>query len=130
MVRAVVVMRIDPNSHAARLRSYQARSGVHLMSKWIDSRYMVFLAMAACMACVADLAYAQDLQPVNDIAEYVQGFLTGRLATSLAVIAVAVVGYLFWAGQIASQAALAVVAGIALVFGSAQIVAILEAVAR
>ena len=56
--------------------------------------------------------------------------MTGRLATSLAVIAVEVVGYLFWAGQIAAQAALAVVMGIAIVFGSAQIVAILQAVAR
>jgi type IV secretion system protein VirB2 len=56
--------------------------------------------------------------------------MTGRLATSLAVIAVAVVGYLFWSGQVAAQAALSVIVGIAIVFGSAQIVAILEAVAR
>jgi type IV secretory pathway VirB2 component (pilin) len=104
------------------------------MGNRVDSRYVrltaVVLGVAFAGAFVAQVACAQDLQPVNDVAEYVQGFLTGRLATSLAVIAVAVVGYLFWAGQIASQAALAVVAGIALVFGSAQIVAILEAVAR
>ena len=79
---------------------------------------------------LSDVAWAQDLQPINEVSEYIQEFLTGRLATSMAVIAVAVVGYLFWSGQIAAQAALSVVAGIALVFGSAQIVAILEAVAR
>ena len=79
---------------------------------------------------LAHSGFAQDLEPVNEVAEYIQGFLTGRLATSLAVIAVAVVGYLFWAGRIAGEAALNVVGGIALVFGSAQIVAVLEAVAR
>ena len=88
------------------------------------------LLCAVALLGASDPAFAQDLAPVNDIADYLQNFLTGRLATSLAVIAVAVVGYLFWAGQIAAQAALSVVAGIALVFGSAQIVAILEAVAR
>jgi type IV secretion system protein VirB2 len=79
---------------------------------------------------VAGVAQAQDLQPINDVSEYIQNFMTGRFATSLAVIAVAVVGYLFWSGQVAARAALSVVVGIAIVFGSAQIVAILEAVAR
>jgi type IV secretion system protein VirB2 len=78
----------------------------------------------------ASPALAQDLQPINEISEYIQNFLTGRLATSVAVISVAVVGYLFWSGQIAVQSALAVIGGIAIVFGAAQIVAILEAVAR
>jgi type IV secretory pathway VirB2 component (pilin) len=104
------------------------------MGNRVDSRYVrlaaVVLGVVLANAFVSQVASAQDLQPVNDIAEFIRGFMTGRLATSLAVIAVAVVGYLFWAGQIAAQAALAVVAGIALVFGSAQIVAILEAVAR
>ena len=76
------------------------------------------------------VAHAQDLQPISDVSEYIQAFMTGRLATSLAVIAVAVVGYLFWTGQVAARAALSVVVGIAIVFGSAQIVSILEAVAR
>ncbi len=44
---------------------------------------------------VAQVASAQKLKLVNDVAEYLQNFMTGRLATSLAVIAVAVVGYLF-----------------------------------
>jgi type IV secretory pathway VirB2 component (pilin) len=30
------------------------------------------------------------LQPINEVSEHIQGFMTGRLATSLAVIAVAV----------------------------------------
>ena len=104
------------------------------MGNSVETRYVrlaaIVIGVAFASAFVAQVACAQVLQPVNDIAEYVRGFLTGRLATSLAVIAVAVVGYLFWAGQIASQAALAVVAGIAIVFGAGQIVAILEAVAR
>jgi len=94
-------------------------------------RLWVFaLLLGFVLVGLSDVVLAQHLQPVNEVAEYVQNFMTGRLATSLAVIAVAVVGYLFWAGQIAAQAALAVITGIAIVFGSAQIVAILEAVAR
>jgi type IV secretion system protein VirB2 len=104
------------------------------MTKWMRSRErtlaLVVIGVVVASVAMAQVASAQDLQPVNDVAEYLRNFMTGRLATSLAVIAVAVVGYLFWAGQIAAQAALGVVAGIALVFGSAQIVAILEAVAR
>jgi type IV secretion system protein VirB2 len=88
------------------------------------------LAVVLLAQMAPQLAHAQDLQPITNVSEYIQAFMTGRLATSLAVIAVAVVGYLFWTGQVAAQAALSVVVGIAIVFGSAQIVAILEAVAR
>jgi type IV secretory pathway VirB2 component (pilin) len=87
-------------------------------------------ALLALHMLAASAAHAQDLQPINEISEYIQNFLTGRLATSVAVISVAVVGYLFWSGRIAVEAALAVIGGIAIVFGAAQIVAILEAVAR
>lgn len=99
----------------------------------VGSRYTrlaaLVLAVVVVGQLIASLGFAQDLEPVNDVAEYIQNFMTGRLATSLAVIAVAVVGYLFWAGQVAAQAALAVVMGIAIVFGAAQIVAILQAIA-
>src|SRR4051812_41467252 len=80
------------------------------------------LVVLAVGILVANAALAQDLQPINEVSEYIQGFMTGRLATSLAVIAVAVVGYLFWAGQVAARSALSVVVGIAIVFGSVQIV--------
>jgi type IV secretion system protein VirB2 len=88
------------------------------------------LVVGLLSAVLAGAAHAQDLQPITNVSEYIQAFMTGRLATSLAVIAVAVVGYLFWTGQVAAQAALSVIVGIAIVFGSAQIVSILEAVAR
>jgi type IV secretion system protein VirB2 len=100
----------------------------------IDTRWLVFagavLGVLVLSQGAPSAAHAQDLQPINEVSEYIQGFMTGRLATSLAVIAVAVVGYLFWAGQVAARSALAVVVGIAIVFGSAQIVAVLEGVAR
>jgi type IV secretion system protein VirB2 len=88
------------------------------------------LAVLLLSQWAPSVSFAQDLQPINEVSEYIQGFLTGRLATSLAIIAVAVVGYLFWAGQVAARSALSVVVGIAIVFGSAQIVAVLEGVAR
>jgi type IV secretory pathway VirB2 component (pilin) len=98
-------------------------------SRWLGS-FALFLGFLAFALFAPSLGFAQDLQPINEVADYIQGFLTGRLATSVAVISVAVVGYLFWSGQIAVSAALAVIGGIAIVFGAAQIVAILEAVAR
>ena len=88
------------------------------------------LGVLALSLTAAGVASAQDLQPINEVSEYIQDFMTGRLATSLAVIAVAVTGYLFWAGQVAARAAVSVVMGIAVVFGAAQIVSVLEAVAR
>jgi type IV secretion system protein VirB2 len=88
------------------------------------------LAVLLLSQWTPSVGFAQDLKPISDVSEYIQGFMTGRLATSLAIIAVAAVGYLFWAGQVAARSALAVVVGIAIVFGSAQIVAVLEAVAR
>jgi len=105
------------------------RSG---FSRWVPEMRGAGLVLGVLVLSVtaARIASAQDLQPINEVSEYIQEFMTGRLATSLAVIAVAVTGYLFWAGQVAARAAVAVVAGIAIVFGSAQIVSVLEAVAR
>jgi type IV secretion system protein VirB2 len=98
------------------------------MRSWAWAAATLGVLLVAALA--AQVGHAQDLAPINNVSEYIQNFMTGRLATSLAVIAVAVVGYLFWSGRVAAQAALSVVVGIAIVFGSVQIVSILEAVAR
>lgn len=76
----------------------------------------------------ASTAFAQgeELAPINDVVSYIERFLTGDLARSVAVIGLAVVGYLFYAGRIAAAQAAAVVGGIALVFGAAEIVRVLS----
>jgi len=100
-----------------------------VLESWMRPLGLMF-CVALVLLVMPDLGMAQDLQPINEISEYIEGFLTGRLATSMAVIAVAIVGYLFWVGRVEATAALGVVAGIAIVFGASQIVSILEAVAR
>jgi len=78
----------------------------------------------------ASVAFSQEIQPVNDMADFILGVLTGRLATALAGIAVAVVGALACLADFPREAALRVVGGIVAIFGAVQIVAILESVVR
>jgi type IV secretory pathway VirB2 component (pilin) len=89
------------------------------------------LLAAVAVVCIApDAAFAQDLQPVTGVTQYIADFLTGPLATAAAIIAVAGVGYLFWTGRIESTTALTVVIGIGIVFGAPRIVQILSDVAK
>ena len=61
--------------------------------------------------------------------QWVQGTLLGNLATSAAVIAVAVVGYLMLTGRIEWKRGLTVVVGCFIIFGSVAIVSGIRAVA-
>jgi len=70
----------------------------------------------------AEVAFAQDLRPINNVTTYIQNFLTGNFAKSVSVIGLCGSGYLFYAGRIALSTLMGVVGGIALIFGSAAIV--------
>ena len=83
---------------------------------------------------LASLAYAgaAHAQPGNDPAgsspliaalDWVQGTLLGNLATSAAVIAVAVVGFLMLTGRMDWRRGLTVVVGCFVIFGAVSIVA-------
>src|SRR5580698_8152718 len=89
---------------------------------------------------LALLAYAgaAHAQPGNDPAgsspllaalEWVQGTLLGNLATTAAVIAVAVVGFLMLTGRIEWRRGLTVIVGCFIIFGAAAIVAGIRSVA-
>ena len=72
-------------------------------------------------------AYAQaGLQPVENITDFIVNFLTGGFARSVAIIAVAVMGYLGLTGRLRWFVAGSVILGIALIFGSATIVDALQ----
>jgi len=62
-------------------------------------------------------------EPINAALEWVQGTLLGNLATTAAVIAVAVVGFLMLTGRIEWRRGLVVVIGCFIIFGAAAIVA-------
>ena len=67
--------------------------------------------------------------PINAALEWVQGTLLGNLATTAAVIAVAVVGFLMLTGRIEWRRGLVVVIGCFIIFGATAIVAGIRAVA-
>jgi type IV secretion system protein VirB2 len=89
----------------------------------------------ALVAVLASPAYAQasadpaGSSPLLAAAEWVQGTLLGNLATTAAVIAVAVVGFLMLTGRIEWRRGLTVIVGCFIIFGAAAIVAGIRSVA-
>ena len=67
--------------------------------------------------------------PLLAALEWVQGTLLGNLATTAAVIAVAVVGFLMLTGRIEWRRGLTVIVGCFVIFGAAAIVAGIRSVA-
>jgi type IV secretory pathway VirB2 component (pilin) len=88
------------------------------------------LALPASVALAPATAFAQagsgepaGSGPINAALDWVQGTLLGNLATSAAVIAVAVVGFLMLTGRIEWRRGLTVVVGCFIIFGATAIVA-------
>ena len=96
-----------------------------------------FGASSAVMtAALASAARAQTAtgdpagsSPLLAALEWVQGTLLGNLATTAAVIAVAVVGFLMLTGRIEWRRGLTVIVGCFIIFGAAAIVAGIRSVA-
>jgi len=95
-----------------------------------------FAATVATASTATSSAFAQAVStnpagsgPINAALEWVQGTLLGNLATTAAVIAVAVVGFLMLTGRIEWWRGLTVVIGCFIVFGAAAIVAGIRSVA-
>lgn len=74
------------------------------------------------LLCLAEPALAQQLQPLENLADFIVDFLTGAFARSVAIIAVAVLGFLGLTGRLRWAVAGSVIVGIALIFGAATIV--------
>ena len=87
------------------------------------------LSIAAHAAHVAAPAHAQaqadpaGSSPLLGALNWVQGTLLGNVATSAAVIAVAVVGFMMLTGRIEWKRGLVVVVGAFIIFGAVSIVA-------
>ena len=77
---------------------------------------------AFLMLLAPDLAWAQALDPVQGVADMFVDFLTGTFARSMAIIGLAVCGFMAMMGRLPWSAALAVIGGIILVFGAAALV--------
>ena len=83
---------------------------------------VMVVTYACTLLILPDLAWAQALDPVQGVADMFVEFLTGAFATSIAVIGLAVCGFMAMMGRLPWGAALAVIAGIILVFGAANLV--------
>ena len=83
---------------------------------------VMIVTYTCTLLILPDLAWAQALDPVQNVADMFVEFLTGAFATSIAVIGLAVCGFMAMMGRLPWGAALAVIAGIILVFGAANLV--------
>lgn len=84
--------------------------------------------LAATMTFAATPALAQATDPAGSspllaALEWIQGTLLGNIATSAAVIAVALVGFMMLTGRIEWRRGLTVVIGCFIIFGAVAIVA-------
>ena len=87
------------------------------------------IASALCLLFAATSARAQYAAadpagsgPIGGAAEWLQGTLLGNVATTIAVIAVAAVGFMMLTGRINWRYGATVVLGLFVVFGAASIV--------
>ena len=91
-------------------------------------------SLTPLLLLAAGPAYAQAGDPAGSspliaALDWVQGTLLGNLATSAAVIAVAVVGFLMLTGRIEWRRGLTVIVGCFIIFGATAIVAGIRSVA-
>lgn len=77
--------------------------------------------LALLLLVLAEPAFAQGGSPFESIAQYIVDILTGGLARIAAVLVIAILGYLAWAGLITVGAAFRAILGIILIFGAASI---------
>ena len=82
-------------------------------------RYFLFLLP---LLLLTEPALAQELAPLENVVDFFVDFLTGAFARSVAIIAVAVLGFLGLTGRLRWAIAGSVILGIALIFGAATIV--------
>ena len=93
------------------------------------------LPLAGAFALFATQAHAQAQDPAGSsplvaALNWVQGTLLGNLATTAAVIAVAVVGYMMLTGRLEWRRGLMVVVGAFIIFGAVSIVAGIRSLAQ
>ncbi|WP_394761533.1 TrbC/VirB2 family protein [Phenylobacterium sp.] len=89
----------------------------------------ILAALAVAGSAHAQVADPAGSSPLIAALDWVQGTLLGNLATSAAVIAVAVVGFMMLTGRMDWRRGLTVVVGCFIVFGAVSIVAGIRAMA-
>lgn len=84
------------------------------------------LALALLTMLSPEMALAQTavntLEPIEQIIESIIGIMTGPIATGVAIIGVASIGYMWMTGRMEMQRALTILIGMVIIFGAANIV--------
>ena len=93
------------------------------------------LAMAAGLMAFATRASAQGYEPagsspINNAVTWIQDTLMGKVATTVAVIAVAAVGFMMLTGRMNWRYGATVIIGVFILFGAATIVGGIQAMAH
>lgn len=101
----------------------------------MSRRIAAFSAFATAQALLAASGFAQTSDPrgsgpILAAVNWVQGTLLGNVATAVAVIAVAMVGFLMLTGRMNWKHGITVILGCFILFGAAVIVAGIQAAAR
>jgi type IV secretion system protein VirB2 len=96
---------------------------------------MTRLSLALSTLLFAPLASAQSADPrgsgpILAAVQWVQGTLLGNVATTVAVVAVAIVGFMMLTGRMNWRHGITVIIGCFILFGAAAIVAGIQTAAR
>jgi len=78
----------------------------------------------------AQMADPQGSSPISNALDWIQGTLMGKVATTVAVIAVAAVGFMMLTGRMNWKFGATVIIGCFILFGAATIVGGIQAVAH
>lgn len=99
------------------------------ISIWLPPRRRAFVQTLALVATailvsmlLSDPAHAQAADGVTSMAENIKTWLTGTFAKTIAVIAVVIVGFMFFTGRASLGLLVTVIVGIFIVFSAQWIV--------
>ena len=87
------------------------------------SRLAALAALISPTALLAQTADPQGSSPVVNALAWLQGTLLGSVATAVAVMAVAAVGFMMLTGRVNWRFGATVIVGVFIIFGAASIVA-------
>ena len=98
-------------------------------STWLPPRRRAFVQAIAIIATallismlLSDPAHAQGADGITSMAENIKTWLTGTFAKTIAVIAVVIVGFMFFTGRASLGLLVTVIVGIFIVFSAQWIV--------
>lgn len=98
------------------------QENINQVSQKANSKSRQFMASLWLLAFVALVPEVAMANPIEQGVDWVLDLLTNGIARSVAIIGIAILGYLAFAGRVTGEAVGKFIAGIVLVFGGATIV--------